>query len=358
MATLEAAAAGQAGEKAAASVAMEQEGFIAKEEGLGDEDGFEGILSLHVPGGEGAKLTEQLPSLASDGVNASLGAPSSSGAKNQCVRDSKVAENDMHEVRCENASHEMSEDGSGEDLEVFFHDILGVLGQKQLQKVAKSRGVKVSGSGAEMRKMIEEKVAMRIARIGGADVDDQGIADEAKKQGFGRLGDGKTGGSDADDAGDENGVRGTAEEEASEEGAAERIPDPHFWGSRPYGRFFEEKMQMRNEKTDCASAEDAGEDRGTKEEREDPSDDVCLLCLRRSGKRFRVGCTYTCGGCGDTWTVKGGLCEIHGTTPCCCDYNPAMNYANTRMYGEPWPPQRKKKAGEVEQQQEEGTRSQ
>ena len=113
-----------------------------------------GLRDVSVSASEGPNVQDRgeegatTPPHGGDGVIASLGAPSSSRAKDVKGRDQKVANGELNEVRGES---KVDEESGEREMEVFFHDFLGGLSRKQLQKVAKAMELKAKGTDGDMR---------------------------------------------------------------------------------------------------------------------------------------------------------------------------------------------------------------
>ena len=145
----------------------------------------EGLGDVSVSVSEGPNLQDlgeegaTPPSHGGDGVIASLGAPSSSRAKDLKDRDQRVANGELNEVRGES---KVDEESGEREMEVFFHDVLGGLSRKQLQKVSKAMKLKATGTDEDMRyvvgRKLEEEAATRIMEMVGAGVEEDNAADE------------------------------------------------------------------------------------------------------------------------------------------------------------------------------------
>ena len=65
---------------------------------------------------------------------------------------------------------------------MFFHDVLGGLSRKQLQKVSKAMKLKATGTDEDMQHVVgrklEEEAATRIMAIVGAGTEEDNAADE------------------------------------------------------------------------------------------------------------------------------------------------------------------------------------
>jgi len=87
----------------------------------------------------------------------------------------------------------------------------------------------------------------------------------------------------------------------------------------------------------------------------DDESEGCSICYERTRDNWMAGCSYTCPRCGDEWMV--GLdedCKIHGSCDCHCNYNPHLNRRRYEHRIRAW---EKKKAKEKEAAQKEGTPS-